>query len=405
MNTIKSKRNKRTDRSRQDLRSGFAQRNGQVQRKKQKSSILDTNQLIKKATSGKEVVFESDRLFTDMPLDERLKNNLIKKGFQKPSQIQDKTLESLKSGRNLIGIANTGTGKTAAFLIPIIERLLKQPESLTALVIVPTRELALQVEQEFRSLTLGMNFFGASFIGGTSVNKDLSKLRRQNHILIGTPGRLKDLIDQKALHLRKIPVLVLDEFDRMLDMGFVRDIKRIIGGMTSRQQTMLFSATKDKTQDTLISQLLKDPVVVKVSSGTTSSDRVQQDIIQVPQGADKFKMLADLISKPEFSRVLVFAETKRWVDRVAKQLNQSGINADQIHGNKSQNYRNCALEKFKKGRIQVLVATDVAARGIDVTDVTHVINYQLPMSFDSYIHRIGRTGRAGKIGKAFTFVN
>ena len=373
--------------------------------KKKMVSTLDPNQLIRKAVKVTPDVFIPSRSFNQMPIHEKLKINLAKKGYINPSQIQDETLEYLKAGRDLVGIANTGTGKTAAFLIPIIEQLLHTPRPLTSLVVVPTRELALQVEEEFKSLTRGLQLFGASFIGGTSVNRDLNQLKRKNHIIIGTPGRLKDLVDRGALHLDKIPVLVLDEFDRMLDMGFVNDIKRIVKEMTGRKQTMLFSATIDQTQKSLIDKLLINPVNVKVSSGASTSDQVTQDIIEVPPQGDKFKMLLDLISDKEFEKVLIFAETKRWVDRVSKKLNQSGVKADQIHGNKSQNYRNNALDKFKSGSIKVLVATDVAARGIDVPDVTHVINYQLPMSFDSYVHRIGRTGRAGKSGKAFTFVN
>lgn len=400
MNAIKPKRNKSRAQTRPKSKNG-----GQSKLPKRQSSIVDTDQLIKRATNKKEVIYEADRSFEDMPIDGRLKRNLSKKGFVRPSQIQDESLDLLKSGRNLIGIANTGTGKTAAFLIPIIERLLKQREQQTALLIVPTRELALQVEKEFISLTTGLGLYASSYIGGTSVNKDLGKLKRKSHVIIGTPGRLIDLINQKALRLNRIPILVLDEFDRMLDMGFVRDIKRIVEGMTSRRQTMLFSATIDQSQKTLIKSLVKDPVEIKVNSGTSSSDKVDQDIIKVPKDANKFNMLTDLVSRTGFDKVLVFAETKRWVDRVTKKLNQAGIMADQIHGNKSQNYRNNALTKFKKGSIQVLVATDVAARGIDVNGVTHVINYQLPMSLDSYIHRIGRTGRAGHTGKAYTFVD
>lgn len=372
---------------------------------KRQSSILNTDQLVKKAATEKAIVYQSKNLFNDMPIDNKLKKNLVKKGYSKPSEIQEKSLNHLKSGRNLIGVANTGTGKTAAFLIPIIDRLLDQRSAQTALVVVPTRELALQVEKEFRSLTVGLELYASSFIGGTSVKQDLSKLKRKNHVIIGTPGRLIDLMNQKALHLERVPILVLDEFDRMLDMGFVRDIKRIVQSMRSRKQTMLFSATIDKTQKNLINELVSDAVEIKVNSGHSSSDRVDQEVIKVPNGANKFEMLTNLISADGFDKVLVFAETKRWVDRVAKKLNQIGIQADQIHGNKSQNYRNNALTKFKSGNIQVLVATDVAARGIDVNGVTHVINYQLPMTLDSYIHRIGRTGRAGQTGKAFTFVD
>lgn len=373
--------------------------------KKKATSSIDISQLVKKAKPTAEVKYESTRTFDDMPLDVNLKANLFDKGFKKPSQIQDETLEHLLDNRNLIGIANTGTGKTAAFLLPIIQDLLKTNNPLTALIIVPTRELALQVETEFKSLTKGLGLFAASFIGGTSVDKDVNQLRRKNHIIIGTPGRLKDLIDRRALRLDKIPVLVLDEFDRMLDMGFVNDIKRIVAGMQNRKQTMLFSATIDKSQREMIDSLMDNPIEIKVSAGNTSSDQVDQDIIRVAEGEDKTEVLIDLLQKGEFNKVLVFAETRRWVMKITKKLTQAGVKADQIHGDKSQNYRVNALNRFKSGKVQVLVATDVAARGIDVTDVSHVINYSIPLTYDSYVHRIGRTGRAGKMGKALTFVN
>lgn len=374
-------------------------------RKKKAVSTLDPNLLIKKAAFREQESYTPSRTFDQMPVHERLKRNIAKKGFAHPTQIQDKTLEHLVGGRDLLGVANTGTGKTGAFLIPIIEQMLQPSGTFTSLVVVPTRELALQVEEEFKSLVQGLGLYSASFIGGTSIDKDLCQLRRQNHLIIGTPGRLMDLTNRGALRLKEISVLVLDEFDRMLDMGFVNDIKKIVRAMTARRQTMLFSATIDKSQKPLIDELLQNPVEVKVSSGASTSDQIDQDIIRVPMGGDKFAMLLNLISDKDFEKVLVFAETKRLANKVSKKLNESGVKADQIHGNKSQNYRNKALDKFKQGNVQVLVATDVAARGIDVSDVTHVINYQLPLNFDSYVHRIGRTGRAGKAGKAYTFVD
>jgi len=361
--------------------------------------------LVKKAVPQEEVSHLTDLQFEDSPLHPRLKANLKAKGFVNPSKIQAESLAPLKAGRNLIGIANTGTGKTAAFLMPIIERLLENPQRMTALVVVPTRELALQVADEFKNLTQGMRLYSASFIGGTSVNKDLQTLRKQNHLIIGTPGRLKDLLDRRALQLHKTPILVLDEFDRMLDMGFVHDIKRLVREMKARKQTILFSATQEKSQRAIIRELVQNPIEIRVNSGYTTSDNVDQDIVEVPEGANKFHVLLDLISNSGFDRVLIFTETKRWADAVARKLNKAGIKADQIHGNKSQNYRVKALDKFKQGKIQVMVATDVAARGIDIADITHVINYQLPKTYDTYVHRIGRTGRAGKTGKAFTFIN
>lgn len=350
------------------------------------------------------VEYVPERQFSDMPINTTLKQSLLKKGFERPTEIQDRTLETLLAGRDLLGIAQTGTGKTGAFLIPIIEQLLKHRKKPYALILVPTRELANQVEDEFRSMTKDLKLFSACFIGGTNINKDLQNLRRQSHIVIATPGRLLDLVNRKAIDLRLFNTLVLDEFDRMLDMGFVHDVKRIISGMHQRQQTMLFSATLDKTQEKLIHEILNDHETIKVSTGTATSDNIDQDIVRLAAGEDKFQVLCKLVSNESFQKILLFEETKHRVSRLCKQLNNAGIATDQIHGNKSQNARQTALNDFKKGKVRVLVATDVAARGIDVSDVSLVINYQVPMTFDSYIHRIGRTGRAGKPGKALTFV-
>ncbi|MFW5760907.1 MAG: DEAD/DEAH box helicase [Cyclobacteriaceae bacterium] len=374
-------------------------------RKKKAISSLDPNRLIKKAATREAVEYVPDRSFDQMPLSANLRANLYEKGFKNPTKIQNDTLEHLIGGRDLLGVANTGTGKTGAFLIPIIEQWLSNTGKFQTLVVVPTRELALQVEAEFQSLAKGLGLYSASFIGGTSVGNDLGKLRRNPHLIIGTPGRLMDLHNRNALKLQNISKLVLDEFDRMLDMGFINDIKKIVQAMTARNQTMLFSATVDKTQKQLIGQLLNDPVEIRVSSGEATADQIEQDIIRVPRGEDKFNMLLSLIGGSDFERVLIFAETKRGVDEVSQKLNYSGVKSDVIHGDKTQSYRVKALNKFKKGRIQVLVATDVAARGIDVSNITHVINYQLPMNFDSYLHRIGRTGRAGKTGQAYTFID
>lgn len=367
-------------------------------------STLDPRQLIKRATSTEVINYVSERSFAQMPLQAGLKANILHKGYNKPTQIQDETLEALLAGRNLIGVASTGTGKTGSFLIPIIDQLL-QGRAISTLVVVPTRELALQVETEFKSLAHGLKLSSASFIGGTSLGKDLSQLQRKQDVIIGTPGRLMDLAQRRALDFGQITTLVLDEFDRMLDMGFVNDIKRMVAAMKNRQQTMLFSATIDRSQEQLIGQLVQNAMEVKVTNGSTSSDQVDQDIIRVPAGADKFDLLLGLFQDQSFEKVILFTETKRLADKVSKRLNEAGVKSDQIHGNKSQNYRNNALDKFKRGGIKVLVATDVAARGIDVSDVSHVINYELPMTYDSYVHRIGRTGRAGKSGKAFTFVD
>jgi ATP-dependent RNA helicase RhlE len=360
--------------------------------------------MVKKATVGEDSVFKSERQMKDMPINKQLLERLSSKGYVRPTEIQDRTMDALLQGRDLLGIAQTGTGKTGAYLIPIIEHLIQQRDKSYALVLVPTRELANQVEEEFRSMTKGLGLFSARFIGGTNINRDLQTLRRPSHIVIGTPGRLLDLINRRALDHSRFKTLVLDEFDRMLDMGFSHDVKQIISGMHSRTQTMLFSATLDKSQNSLIDSILRNPVTVQATGGERGGENIDQEIIKVTSDEDKFSRLMEMLREDEFRKVLLFEETKHRVNRLYLKLNKAGIQVDQIHGNKSQTARQSALKAFKQGRIRVLVATDVASRGLDISDVSHVINYQVPRSHDSYIHRIGRTGRIGKTGKAYTFV-
>ena len=370
-----------------------------------KPSTLNPSLLIRKAVSQEIVDYKSDRLIANLPVNEKLRACLQAKGFQRPTEIQDKTLETLLEGRDLLGIAQTGTGKTGAFLIPIIDQLLRSPQKNYALIMVPTRELATQVEDEFKSMTNGLGLYSSCHIGGTNINRDLDNLRKKSHVVIGTPGRLLDLANRRALDLKSFHTLVLDEFDRMLDMGFVHDVKKLISSMHNREHTLLFSATLDKTQESLIGGILTNAATVKVSQGESTGDHIEQDIVRIAAGENKFDVLCGIIANEEYQKVLVFEETKHQVKKLCIQLNKAGFDSDDIHGNKSQNARQTALNAFKQGRIKVLVATDVAARGIDVSDVTHVINYQVPQTFDSYIHRIGRTGRAGKAGKALTFVS
>ena len=384
---------------------GSNNRNRNNARPAKKASTLDTSLLVKEADhSVVEKVFRSDRLVKELPIDSKLKQALQVKGYERPTEIQDRTLETLLEGKDLLGIAQTGTGKTGAFLIPIIEQLLHKRVNPYALVVVPTRELALQVEEEFKSMSKGLGLYSACFIGGTNINRDLQNLRRSTHVVIATPGRLLDLTDRRAIDLSKFKTLVLDEFDRMLDMGFIRDVNRILAGMKQRNHTMLFSATLDKSQQSMINNILTNHVTVKVNNGNSSADAIEQEVIKLKPGEDKFRVLQEMLTQNEFKKVLLFEETKHRVSRLCLKLNKAGIQADQIHGNKSQNARQNALKAFKQGRVQVLVATDVASRGLDVSDVSHVINYQVPQTHDSYIHRIGRTGRAGKVGKAYTFV-
>jgi len=372
-------------------------------RKKMVSNI-DPRNLVKKATQIATKEFASTLTFKDFDLYQKLEKNIASKGYTRPTEIQEKSIPALMQGNDMIGVAATGTGKTGAFLIPIIHQMLKD-KNVTALVVVPTRELAQQVQEEYLSLTKGFGFHSSCFIGGTSVNKDIANARRNNRFIVATPGRLNDLIDRRALNLKHSSILVMDEFDRMLDMGFVNDVRKIARAMANRTQTILFSATVDKSQETLIKEFVKSPLRINVSTGSKSSDSVHQDIIKVNSKENKFDVLLGLLNTPSFEKVILFAETKRTADNISKKLLQSGLRSDVIHGNKSQNYRTKAIKLFKAGKTKILVATDVAARGIDVDNVTHVVNYQLPMTMDSYIHRIGRTGRAGKVGQALTFVN
>lgn len=372
--------------------------------KKPAVSALDPRSLIKKPTASMRADFLAGRPYSEMALHPSLKKNIEKKGYISPTEIQERSLPELLAGRNMVGIASTGTGKTGAFLIPFVERLLADRDQ-TCLVVVPTRELAMQVRAEFDDLTRGMGFFSSCFIGGTNVGKDVRNAGRKHHLIVGTPGRLVDLADRRALSLRGVSVLVLDEFDRMLDMGFIHDVKTIVSHAASRNQTLLFSATIDPSQEHLVRLFAPDPVMLTVSSGNHSSDNVEQNIVEVGKNENKFDVLHKMLSDDSFEKVILFAETKRTVDKINKQLVKTGIRSDVIHGDKSQNYRSRAIHSFKTGRTRVLVATDVASRGIDIEGVTHVINYQLPMTMDSYIHRIGRTGRAGKTGMAYTFIN
>lgn len=373
--------------------------------RKQKSTI-NPNRLIQEALFIKTEEYQPSISYNEMDINIQIKANLRKMNFEYPTEIQDKTFKLLSGKKDLIGIANTGTGKTGAFLIPLINNLAdSNQKKFKTLVIVPTRELATQVEDEFKKLSAGLNLRSSCHIGGTSISSDINKLRQNVDLIIGTPGRLLDLVSRGKINLAQIQTLILDEFDRMLDMGFINDIRKIVNGMKHRNHTLLFSATIDPKQKSLIQEIVREPITVSVSNGETSSNNIEQDIIRVPDGANKFDMLTKLLSEQGFNKVILFAETKRLADKLSKKLNQFGIKSDQIHGNKSQNYRVNALNKFKKGSIKVLVATDVAARGVDIDSVSHVINYQLPLTYDTYIHRIGRTGRAGKKGMAFTFVD
>lgn len=360
--------------------------------------------MVHEAVPMKTVEYISKTTYDQWNLHPKLKIAIRSAGWTRPTQIQEEAFSSIVDLRDVMGIATTGTGKTGAFLIPIIDALLKD-EPFQTLCLAPTRELALQIEEEFKILSKGTTFTSVCLIGGRNINTDIQRLKRDYDLVVATPGRLKDLHGQRKIDLKQASVLILDEFDRMLDMGFQKDVMYLADQMGERDQTLLFSATLDKTQKKLIDHFLTDPVTVAVSSGEASAEHINQTVRYV-SGDEKLDVLVDMFKDdPKMKRVLVFAETKHRVKKVTKKLNQSGIKADEIHGNKSQNYRQKALGAFKSGKIKVLCATDVAARGLDIDDITHVINFEAPTDYDVYIHRVGRTGRAGKTGEAITFVD
>ncbi len=342
--------------------------------------------------------------FADFSFTEALKHNITSKGYEIPTPIQDGAIPPVLAGKDLVGLANTGTGKTAAFILPIINYLQVRQGRGTALVIVPTRELATQIDDEFRAFARGLNLYSAVCVGGASLNNQIRALSRNPQVIIGTPGRLKDLTQQGKLKLHAVNILVLDEADRMFDMGFIRDIRFLVDQLSKERQSLCFSATMPNEIKNLVHSVLVDPVTVSVKTAETS-EQVEQDVIKAVGKEQKIEILTNLLRQPDFNKVMVFGQTKWGVQKLADQLVKSGIKAEAIHGNKSQPQRQRALKAFKAGQVDVLVATDVAARGLDIPDVSHVINFDQPNTYDDYIHRIGRTGRAGKVGKALTFVS
>jgi superfamily II DNA/RNA helicase len=306
-------------------------------------------------------------------------------------------------GRDVVGIANTGTGKTAAFLIPLLDKIMNNPRE-KVLVIVPTRELATQINEELIAFRGALRIYSVCCVGGMGISNQIYGLRRDHNIVIGTPGRLKDLVDRRVIHLADFRTIVLDEADRMLDMGFVNDMRFIMANMAPNRQTLLFSATITSEIDRLINEFLTNPERISTKTGDTARN-VDQDIIRVPQGMDKIDSLHSLLSQKEFSKVLIFGRTKHGVEKLCQTLVQRGYKAESIHGDKNQSRRERALKAFRDNYSQILVATDVAARGLDIPDVTHVINYEIPATYEDYVHRIGRTGRGNKVGTALTYVN
>lgn len=341
--------------------------------------------------------------FLDFKIDSRIKENITTKGYVNPTPIQDEAIPFVLDGRDVVGIANTGTGKTAAFLIPLIDKILKNQQE-KILVIVPTRELAQQINEELFGFRGNLRIYSVCCVGGVGIQNQIQGLRRPHNIVIGTPGRLKDLVDRRVIKLAEFRTIVLDEADRMLDMGFINDMRYLMANMAPNRQTLFFSATITPEIDKLIKEFLNNPEKISVKTGDTARN-VEQDIVRVGRGEDKVESLECLLEKKEFSKVLIFGRTKHGVEKLCQTLVKNGFKAESIHGDKNQSRRQSALKAFRDNRSQILVATDVAARGLDIPNVTHVINFDIPATYEDYVHRIGRTGRGDKIGKALTFIS
>lgn len=376
---------------------------GRSHQSRGRGTYIDPAKLVYKATVTEEIEeYQPTHAFTDFLISDSLKKNITTKGYIIPTPIQDKSIPNVLLGKDVVGIANTGTGKTAAFLVPLVDKIIKNPAE-KVLIIVPTRELAVQIENELTTFVKGLSLYAVILIGGANIGRQLGGLRRRYNFVIGTPGRIKDMVERRALNLSEFKTLVLDEADRMLDMGFIKDIRSIVSLLPPLRQTLFFSATFSREIEAIIHEFLREPIKISVKVQDTSKN-VDQDIIRVARGQNKLDMLHNLLIKPGFGKVLIFGRTKHGVEKLTKDLIARGFRAESIHGNKNQGKRQKALSLFKEHHVQILVATDVAARGLDIADISHVINYDMPATYDDYIHRIGRTGRWGKKGSALTFV-
>ncbi|MEQ8968050.1 MAG: DEAD/DEAH box helicase [Azospirillaceae bacterium] len=345
--------------------------------------------------------------FADLGLAEPLCRALTALSYETPTPIQAQSVPALLEGRDMLGIAQTGTGKTGAFALPLLQHLAAEPgragpKGCRALILAPTRELAVQIADSLTDYGRHLRLRHAVILGGVSQDRQVRAVARGVDIVVATPGRLLDLVGQGHIRLDSATRLILDEADRMLDMGFIKDVRRIIDRMTARRQSLLFSATMPEAVAHLAAEILSEPVRVEVTPKTVAVDRIDQRVFHVPQ-TNKRALLNRLLDDRSLSRVIVFTRTKHRANAVAEQLAKTGVAAEAIHGNKSQNARQKALDRFRQGRARVLVATDIAARGIDVDGVSHVINFELPVEAESYVHRIGRTARAGADGIALSF--
>ena len=368
-----------------------------------KKDYIDEKLFINKEAGVTEIDhYTAKHAFTDFGIAEMLSINLTAKGLSTPSAIQDQSIPVILEGKDVIGIASTGTGKTAAFLIPLINKLVADKDH-KMMILTPTRELAMQVEAEFVAFTRGMKLFSVSCVGGAPIMRQIKELELGVNAVIGTPGRVKDLIERGKIKMDYFDSIVLDEADRMLDMGFIDDMRSILGAMPKDKQGLFFSATFSPEIKRLCTDFLKDPVTVSIKSRDTASS-VMQDVVRVSGDAEKVEALHDILTKPEYSKVLIFREMKRHVDGLAEELNKRGFKALALHGDMHNRERERAVKALETGKVQVVIATDVAARGLDISDISLVVNYDIPNNYETYIHRIGRTGRAKKLGHALTFV-
>ncbi len=376
---------------------GGSRGRGRVMQTFDVSRYINLNPVIKDT----EPEYVAKHTFHDFGLEKELTAAIDAMNLVTPSPIQDQIIPHIMDGEDVVGLAATGTGKTAAFLIPIINKTLKQRSRLT-LILAPTRELAIQVEQELRKLTPKMGIYSTVCVGGMNIRPQILGLKKRNHFIIGTPGRVQDLIDRGHIKPGMITTVILDEADRMLDMGFIHDMRQILKDIPTDHETLFFSATMSKSVEGLIHEFMRKPVTVSVKKKDITSS-ITQDVVYY-EGHHKFDKLVELLKQPAFERVIIFGAMKHSVEKLSQELVHAGLKADAIHGNKSHGQRQRSLTNFKTGRVNILVATDVAARGIHVDNVSHVINYDLPNTFEDYVHRIGRTGRADKLGTALTFV-
>jgi ATP-dependent RNA helicase RhlE len=345
--------------------------------------------------------------FNDLGVAEPLQRALNAEGYAHPTPIQSQAIPVLLEGRDLLGLAQTGTGKTAAFALPLLQRLStgheqRKAKSMRGLILAPTRELVIQISDSLRTYGRNLHLKHFTIVGGVSQGPQVKAMAGGVDILVATPGRLLDLVNQGHVRLDGVQIFILDEADRMLDMGFIRDIRKIADRVPKQRQSMLFSATMPKEIEHLAASLLNDPTRIDIVPPKRTAEKIEQSVYYVPSN-DKRSLLIQLLRDPAMERVLVFTRTKHVANRVSEHLENAGVPSDAIHGNKSQNARQRALEQFRSGSVRVLVATDIAARGIDIDNVTHVINFELPNEPESYVHRIGRTARAGTSGIAISF--